>query len=273
MNKHDKQELMIDAALEVFCEKGYANTRMADIAARAGVSYGLVYHYFESKEAFFDNIVERWWNTFYEILEAEKNSSKGFQQKLENIIQFFLDTYSNKFNLLSIFVTEVSRSSLYRTERGLARFRKSFALFDEIMSKGQESGYFRIVWGDSGIGNDNNYAVLYEGTAEPPPPPTNVKAMNRYSQGIAGASLRQVDITWNEEPTGNTYGFHVYMSQSNSYSGMSRLTSASSPVKTNHFEYNPPTGDTDQVMYFAVKAALASGAEGEFSNIAQNMDP
>jgi len=143
MNKNDKQELMINAALEVFCEKGYANTRMADIATRAGVSYGLVYHYFESKEAFFDNIVERWWDTFYEILEAEKNSSKGFQQKLENIIQFFLDTYSHKFNLLSIFVTEVSRSSLYRTERGLARFRKAFALFDEIMSKGQESGYFR----------------------------------------------------------------------------------------------------------------------------------
>ncbi len=143
MAKNDKQELIIDAALEVFCEKGYANTRMADIATRAGVSYGLVYHYFESKEAFFDNIVEKWWDTLYEILEAQKNSSNAFQQKLENIIQFFLDTYSNKFNMLSIFVTEVSRSSLYRTERGLARFRKFFALFDEIMSKGQESGYFR----------------------------------------------------------------------------------------------------------------------------------
>lgn len=143
MAKIDKQELIIDAALEVFCEKGYANTRMADIAKRAGVSYGLVYHYFGSKEVFFDTIVEKWWNTLYEILEAEKNSSKGFQQKLENIIQFFLDTYSNKFYLLSIFVTEVSRSSLYRTERGLARFRKFFALSDEIMSMGQESGYFR----------------------------------------------------------------------------------------------------------------------------------
>jgi len=143
MAKNDKQELIIDAALEVFCEKGYANTRMADIAKRAGVSYGLVYHYFESKEAFFDNIVEKWWATLYEILEAEKSSSGSFQEKLENIIQFFLDTYSNKFYLLSIFVTEVSRSSHYRTERGLARFRKFFALFDEIMSNGQKSGYFR----------------------------------------------------------------------------------------------------------------------------------
>ncbi|HNU75365.1 MAG TPA: helix-turn-helix domain-containing protein [Deltaproteobacteria bacterium] len=51
MAKGDKQEMIIDAALEVFRERGYANARMADIARRAGVSYGLVYHYFGSKEA------------------------------------------------------------------------------------------------------------------------------------------------------------------------------------------------------------------------------
>jgi hypothetical protein len=42
MPKGDKQEMVIDAALEVFREKGFANARMADIARRAGVSYGLV---------------------------------------------------------------------------------------------------------------------------------------------------------------------------------------------------------------------------------------
>jgi len=35
---------------KVFSTKGYASTRMADIAREADMSYGLVYHYFENKE-------------------------------------------------------------------------------------------------------------------------------------------------------------------------------------------------------------------------------
>ncbi|MBN2384392.1 hypothetical protein JXQ70_16055 [bacterium] len=138
---------------------------------------------------------------------------------------------------------------------------------------GEGEGYFRILWGNCGIGQDDNYAMSYSGSTPPPPPPTKVKAINRYSQGVAGASLRRIDISWNEEPSGSTYGFHVYKSNTNSYSGMSRLTQASSPVKTNHYEYTPSSGDTDQVFYFAVTAALATGAEGDYSNIAQNVDP
>ena len=46
------------AALEVFAEKGFAATRLEDIAARASVSKGTVYLYFESKEALFKAAVE-----------------------------------------------------------------------------------------------------------------------------------------------------------------------------------------------------------------------
>jgi len=143
MGKNDKQDLIVDAALAVFREKGYANTRMADIAKRAGVSYGLVYHYFGSKEVLFDVIVESWWNTLYAMLEKERASTELFERKLRNIIQFFLDAYVNKPDLISIFVTEVSRSSVYYTAKGLARFRKSFNLFEGIMSEGHEKGILR----------------------------------------------------------------------------------------------------------------------------------
>ncbi|GAB1391912.1 TetR/AcrR family transcriptional regulator [Rhodocyclaceae bacterium] len=45
------------AALEVFVEKGYAATRLEDVAARAGVSKGTLYLYFDSKEALFKAVV------------------------------------------------------------------------------------------------------------------------------------------------------------------------------------------------------------------------
>ena len=49
---------ILDAAMELFVEKGFAGTRMEEIAQRAGVTKGTVYLYFESKEALFRTVVQ-----------------------------------------------------------------------------------------------------------------------------------------------------------------------------------------------------------------------
>jgi TetR/AcrR family transcriptional regulator, fatty acid metabolism regulator protein len=141
MRKNVKQGMIIDAALEVFRERGYANARMADIARRAGVSYGLVYHYFGSKEVLFEMIVESWWSTLYTMMEHEIASGVDIRDKLVNIIEFFLNTYGQKPNLMTIFVSEVCRSSVYHTEEGLSKFMKFFSLCEQIMVQGQKSGF------------------------------------------------------------------------------------------------------------------------------------
>lgn len=48
---------IIEAAQDVFCERGFAAARLDDVAARAGVSKGAVYLYFETKEALFAAVV------------------------------------------------------------------------------------------------------------------------------------------------------------------------------------------------------------------------
>jgi len=141
MKKNAKQVIIIDAALKIFWERGYANARMADIARRAGVSYGLVYHYFRSKEVLFEMIVESWWSALYAMMEKEITSGDDIRNKLVNIIEFFLNTYGQKPNLMSIFVSEVCRSSVYHTEEGLSRFLKFFNLCEQIMVQGQKSGF------------------------------------------------------------------------------------------------------------------------------------
>src|SRR3954467_868431 len=50
---------VLDAALELFVEKGFQNTRVEDIATRAGLSKGAVYLYFPSKEAILEGLVKR----------------------------------------------------------------------------------------------------------------------------------------------------------------------------------------------------------------------
>jgi len=45
-----RRKQILDAAIFVFAEKGFHTTRVSDIAERAGVAYGLVYHYFRNKD-------------------------------------------------------------------------------------------------------------------------------------------------------------------------------------------------------------------------------
>lgn len=54
----DRREQILDAAMHVFAEKGFVRATNKDIAQRAGITAGLIYHYFESKEALLLAIVE-----------------------------------------------------------------------------------------------------------------------------------------------------------------------------------------------------------------------
>jgi len=144
MDKMNREKVIIDAALKVFSTKGYASTRMADIAREADMSYGLVYHYFENKEKLFDAIVENWWTGFYDELEMLKKSDMSTEEKLVEIIRYILKVYENKPNQISIFVTEVSRGLIYHADsKGKDKFNKLFSLCQDIMSEGQQNGFLR----------------------------------------------------------------------------------------------------------------------------------
>ena len=144
MDKMNREKVIIDAALKVFSTKGYASTRMADIAREANMSYGLVYHYFENKEKLFDAIVEDWWTGFYDELEMLKKSDMSTEEKLVEIIRYILKVYENKPNQISIFVTEVSRGFIYHADsKGKDKFNKLFSLCQDIMSEGQQNGFLR----------------------------------------------------------------------------------------------------------------------------------
>src|SRR5579884_1966971 len=54
----DRREQIIDAAMRVFAEKGFTRATNKDIAHEAGITPGLIYYYFESKEALLNAIIE-----------------------------------------------------------------------------------------------------------------------------------------------------------------------------------------------------------------------
>jgi len=56
----DKREAIMQAALELFAERGFHGTAVPQVAERAGVGAGTIYRYFENKEALVNSLYQRW---------------------------------------------------------------------------------------------------------------------------------------------------------------------------------------------------------------------
>ena len=65
----DKRRQILDAAVSVFARQGFHACRVSDIADEAGVAYGLVYHYFASKDEILDTIFLERWGLMIEVIE------------------------------------------------------------------------------------------------------------------------------------------------------------------------------------------------------------
>lgn len=78
--KERRRQEIINAALELFVSKGYAATKVTDIAKRVNMSTGLMFHYFESKETLYEELIR---------MGLEGTTYPG-AQKCEHAIDFFV---------------------------------------------------------------------------------------------------------------------------------------------------------------------------------------
>jgi TetR/AcrR family transcriptional regulator, fatty acid metabolism regulator protein len=142
-HRRDKGEAIFTAALKVIKQKGFHRARMSDIAREADISYGLVYHYFKSKEDLFDAIINRWWDGLFGLMFRIRKGLDPVRKKLDQIILYFLDTYQEKPELVNIFITEISRSTSNLTEERLDNFKSFMSLTEGIIEEGQDKGMLR----------------------------------------------------------------------------------------------------------------------------------
>jgi TetR/AcrR family fatty acid metabolism transcriptional regulator len=99
----DKRRQILDAAIRVFARQGFYATRVSDIADEAGVAYGLVYHYFKSKD----------------------------------------DSYRHDPELMKVIIVEVTRAANSFGRTHLAEIRRAYDSIAKIVADGQAAGVFR----------------------------------------------------------------------------------------------------------------------------------
>jgi AcrR family transcriptional regulator len=146
--KDERPAEILEAALTVFAERGYAATRMDDIARRAGVTKGTIYLYFESKEAVFRSLVSESIGATIGAATAAAESFDGSAVDLLRMVLRSIGTFvreSDRVVLPKIFFAEAGNfpelAEFYRREvvdRGLG-------LLTSVIARGIARGEFRAV--------------------------------------------------------------------------------------------------------------------------------
>jgi len=139
----DKRRVILDAAVRVFARQGFHTCRVADIADEAGVAYGLVYHYFSSKEAILDTLFVERWEVMLDAIRAADASPSTPREKLHAIASFIIDSYRHDPDLMKVIIVEVTRAANTFGRTHIEKIVQAYEAIASIVSSAQEDGVFR----------------------------------------------------------------------------------------------------------------------------------
>ncbi|HEY8771091.1 MAG TPA: TetR/AcrR family transcriptional regulator [Thermoleophilaceae bacterium] len=130
----DKRRLILDAAVRVFAHRGFHHCRVSDVADEAGVAYGLVYHYFSSKEEILNTLfLERWQIMLDAIAEIDEREDLPTRDKLYEVASFIVDSYRHDPDLMKVIIVEVTRAANSFGQVHLEKIREAYESIGHIL--------------------------------------------------------------------------------------------------------------------------------------------
>jgi TetR/AcrR family fatty acid metabolism transcriptional regulator len=139
----DKRRIILDAAVRVFARQGFHTCRVSDIADEAGVAYGLVYHYFQSKDEVLDTLfLERWGLMVDAISEIDRRDLPA-RAKLHAVASFIVESYRHDPDVMKVIIVEVTRAANSFGAAHLPAISDAYRQIQAIVEKAQASGEFR----------------------------------------------------------------------------------------------------------------------------------
>src|SRR5690349_24283302 len=103
----DKRRVILDAAVRVFARQGFHICRVSDIADEAGVAYGLVYHYFSSREEILDTLFLDRWDVMLSAIAETDASERSPREKLRRMATFIVWSYRHVADLMKVIIVVV----------------------------------------------------------------------------------------------------------------------------------------------------------------------
>jgi AcrR family transcriptional regulator len=134
---------ILHAARDVFCERGYENTAVSEIAARLGVVEGTIYKYFDSKRELLLKTLANWYDELFGDFSRELAGISGARQRLRYAVWRHLCTIHDYPKLCRLIFGEVRSQPDYRESELYVMNRRYASLLMNVVQDGIRSGEFR----------------------------------------------------------------------------------------------------------------------------------
>lgn len=143
--KDERREQILAGAMKLFAVRGLAATKISDIAETVGISQGLLYHYFKSKEEIYTELVKTAFDKIifacHELEKMPMPPHEKIKFAIENLLQNLEKIESNSRHYLFVSQASTSEST---PEEAKEYIRKNnmipYKVIARIMKKGQEAG-------------------------------------------------------------------------------------------------------------------------------------
>src|SRR3954453_21642862 len=139
----DKRRQILDAAIHVFARQGFHHCRVSDIADEAGVAYGLVYHYFKSKDEVLNELFTERWSLLLTAIEEVDGQAIDAREKLDAVARFIIDSYRYEPDLMKVIIVEVTRAANSFGRTHLPEIPEAYAKIGQIVESVQRLGVFK----------------------------------------------------------------------------------------------------------------------------------
>lgn len=163
--KDERREQILSAALRTFATRGFAATKIGDIAARAQVSHGLVYHYFKSKEEIFFVLLQRALDTSMQSVVRMEELPMPALEKVRTIARYILEgieSYADSAYYFLIVIHAAVMESTQEIVKLTAQTDVTMASMERMLRAGQQAG--DIAEGDT-LGMAMAFFAAIEGLA------------------------------------------------------------------------------------------------------------
>jgi TetR/AcrR family fatty acid metabolism transcriptional regulator len=139
----DKHQRILDAAVKVFAQKGFFQSKVSEIAREAGVADGTVYLYFKNKDDLLISIFEEKMRDVITQFRSAISREKDARSRFKTLIRMHLASFQADPDLAAVLQVELRQSSRFMREYKKTELKRYLDIIGEIVEQGQKEGVFR----------------------------------------------------------------------------------------------------------------------------------
>ncbi len=146
VNRLDKKERILKAAIEVFAHRGFENSSVSDVASHAGVANGTVYLYYKNKVDMFiqamQSVITERLSQIKQIIEKDQDPTS----RILGFVHYHITLFTKSPDVLRFMVIEWRKSEVFRLENpGYNPFSDYLSYVTELCNDCIEKGVFKPV--------------------------------------------------------------------------------------------------------------------------------